>query len=70
MQDWTEWTDKDNDDSRTLRCELEVVTFFSGPIWGEWRRPGDILVVDILELSALQGDVGFYRILLKNGGVF
>jgi formamidase len=41
----------------------------SGPIWVNGAEPGDILVVDILDIGALQGDEwGFTGIFDKNNG--
>ena len=49
-----------------------MVHVLSGPIWVNGAQPGDILVVDILEVGALQGDEwGFTGIFAKeNGGGF
>ena len=72
-KDWTDGQIKDNDDPQDIAdVNLEVVHVLSGPIWVNGAQPGDILVVDILEVGALQGDEwGFTGIFAKeNGGGF
>ena len=70
---WTDGQIKDNDNPQDIAdVNLEVVHVLSGPIWVNGAQPGDILVVDILEVGALQGDEwGFTGIFAKeNGGGF
>lgn len=72
-KDWTDGQIKDNDDPQDIAdVNLEVVHVLSGPIWVNGAQPGDILVVDILDVGALQGDEwGFTGIFAKeNGGGF
>ena len=67
-KDWTDGQIKDNDDPQDIAdVNLEVVHVLSGPIWVNGAQPGDILVVDILEVGALQGDEwGFTGIFAKD----
>jgi formamidase len=72
-KDWTDGQIKDNDDpSDVENVDLTVVHVLSGPIWVNGAEPGDILVVDLLDIGALQGDEwGFTGIFAKeNGGGF
>ena len=72
-KDWTDGQIKNNDDPKDIEdVNLEVVHVLSGPIWVNGAQPGDILVVDILDVGALQGDEwGFTGIFAKeNGGGF
>ena len=72
-KDWTDGQIKDNDDpSDVENVDLTVVHVLSGPVWVNGAEPGDILVVDILDIGALQGDEwGFTGIFAKeNGGGF
>jgi formamidase len=72
-KDWTDGQIKDNDDpSDVEKVDLTVVHVLSGPIWVNGAQPGDILVVDLLDIGALQGDEwGFTGIFAKeNGGGF
>lgn len=72
-KDWTDGQIKDNDDpSDVENVDLTVVHVLSGPIWVNGAQPGDILVVDLLDIGALQGDEwGFTGIFAKeNGGGF
>lgn len=72
-KDWTDGQIKDNDDPADVRdVDLTVVHVLSGPIYVEGAEPGDILVVDLLDIGALQGDEwGFTGIFdRKNGGGF
>ena len=72
-KDWTDGQIKDNDDPKDVEeVDLTVVHVLSGPIWVNGAQPGDILVVDLLDIGALQGDEwGFTGIFAKeNGGGF
>ncbi|HTL89050.1 MAG TPA: formamidase [Leptolyngbya sp.] len=72
-KDWTDGQIKDNDDPKDIEeVDLSVVHVLSGPIWVNGAQPGDILVVDLLDIGALQGDEwGFTGIFAKeNGGGF
>jgi formamidase len=72
-KDWTDGQIKNNDNPDDVRdVDLTVVHVLSGPIWVNGAEPGDILVVDLLDIGALQGDEwGFTGIFAKeNGGGF
>jgi len=72
-KDWTDGQIKDNDDPSDIeKVDLTVVHVLSGPIWVNGAQPGDILVVDLLDIGAIQGDEwGFTGIFAKeNGGGF
>jgi formamidase len=72
-KDWTDGQIKDNDDPNDVRdVDLTVVHVLSGPIYVNGAEPGDILVVDLLDIGALQGDEwGFTGIFAReNGGGF
>lgn len=72
-KDWTDGQIKDDDDpSDVEKVDLTVVHVLSGPIWVNGAQPGDILVVDLLDIGAIQGDEwGFTGIFAKeNGGGF
>jgi formamidase len=72
-KDWTDGQIKNDDSSDDVRdVDLTVVHVLSGPIWVNGAEPGDILVVDLLDIGALQGDEwGFTGIFdKKNGGGF
>jgi len=72
-KDWTDGQIKDNDDPSDIeKVDLSVVHVLSGPIWVNGAEPGDILVVDLVDIGALQGDEwGFTGIFAKeNGGGF
>jgi formamidase len=71
--DWTGGQIKDNDDASDVRdVDLSQVHFLSGPIAVEGAEPGDLLVVDFLDVGAkpesLWGFNGFFS--KKNGGGF
>ena len=69
-KDWTDGQIKDNDSPDDIRdVDLTVVHVLSGPIWVNGAEPGDILVVDLVDIGALQGDEwGFTGIFAKNNG--
>lgn len=71
--DWTGGQIKNDDDASDVRdVELEQVHYLSGPIGVKGAEPGDLLVVDILDIGAkeemLWGFNGFFS--KKNGGGF
>ncbi len=69
-KDWTDGQIKDNDDPSDIRdVNLKIVHVLSGPIHVNGAEPGDILVVDLLDIGALQGDEwGFTGIFDRNNG--
>lgn len=72
-KDWTDSQIKNNDSPEDIEnVDLSVVHVLSGPIWVNGAQPGDILVVDLLDIGPLQGDEwGFTGIFAKeNGGGF
>ncbi|MGC9505547.1 formamidase [Baaleninema sp.] len=72
-KDWTDGQIKNNDDPSDIRdVNLNVVHVLSGPIHVNGAEPGDILVVDLLDIGALPGDEwGFTGIFARdNGGGF
>ena len=71
--DWTGGYIQNNDSADDVRdVDLTTVHFLSGPIGVEGCEPGDLLVVDILDIGAkedsLWGFNGFFS--KKNGGGF
>ncbi len=71
--DWTGGQIKNNDDASDVRdVELEQVHYLSGPIGVKGAEPGDLLVVEILDIGAkedmLWGFNGFFS--KQNGGGF
>lgn len=71
--DWTGGQIKNDDDASDVRdVDLSQVHFLSGPIGVKGAEPGDLLVVDILDIGAfdnsLWGFNGFFS--KKNGGGF
>ncbi len=71
--DWTGGFIKNNDSADDVRdIDLSTVHFLSGPINVAGAEPGDLLVVDILDIGALPeslwGFNGFFS--KKNGGGF
>jgi len=72
-KDWTDGQIKNDDDPTDIKdVKLSVVHVLSGPIHVEGVQPGDILVVDLLDVGALPGDEwGFTGIFDRtNGGGF
>jgi formamidase len=72
-KDWTDGQIKNDDNPDDIKdVDLTVVHVLSGPIWVNGAQPGDILVVDILDVGALPYDEwGFTGIFAKeNGGGF
>ncbi|MDX6752638.1 formamidase [Geminicoccaceae bacterium 1502E] len=71
--DWTGGAIKNDDDASDVRdVDLTKVHFLSGPVGVEGAEPGDLLVVDLLDIGALPGaDWGFNGFFSKrNGGGF
>ena len=71
--DWTGGFIKNDDSADDVRdIDLSIVHFLSGPIGVAGAEPGDLLVVDILDIGALPeslwGFNGFFS--KKNGGGF
>jgi len=72
-KDWTDGQIKNDDDATDIKdVKLSVVHVLSGPIHVEGVEPGDILVVDLLDVGTLPGDEwGFTGIFDRaNGGGF
>jgi formamidase len=72
-KDWTDGQIKNDDDPTDVKdVKLSVVHVLSGPIHVEGAEPGDILVVDLLDVGALPHDEwGFTGIFDRaNGGGF
>ncbi|GGK36601.1 formamidase [Caldalkalibacillus thermarum] len=72
-KDWTDGQIKNNDDPSDIRdVNLKRVHVLSGPIWVNGVEPGDLLVVDILDIGPLpQAEWGFNGIFAReNGGGF
>ena len=69
-KDWTDGQITNDDDPSDVRdVDLTMVHVLSGPIHVNGAEPGDILVVDILDIGALQGDEwGFTGIFARNNG--
>lgn len=71
--DWTGGQIKNDDSARDVReIDLTQVHYMSGPIAIEGAQPGDLLVVEVLDIGAVQGaEWGFTGIFAKeNGGGF
>lgn len=71
--DWTGGFIKNNDDASDVRdIDLSIVHFLSGPIGVAGAEPGDLLVVDILDIGTKTGsEWGFNGAFSrKNGGGF
>jgi formamidase len=71
--DWTGGFVKNNDSADDVRdIDLTIVHFLSGPIGVEGAEPGDLLVVDLLDVGAKpESPWGFNGIFSKkNGGGF
>ena len=71
--DWTGGFIKNNNSADDVRdIDLSIVHFLSGPVGVEGAEPGDLLVVDLLDIGAkpdsLWGFNGFFS--KKNGGGF
>ena len=73
MPDWTGGQIGNNDSANDIRdVDLSQVHYLSGPIRVEGAEPGDLLVVDILDIGPLPGmQWGFTGIFARdNGGGF
>jgi formamidase len=71
--DWTGGQIKNDDDATDIKVvDLTKVHYLSGPIGVEGAEPGDLLVVDILDVGVLdESDWGFTGLFAKeNGGGF
>lgn len=68
--DWTGGQIKNDDDASDVRdVELEQVHYLSGPIGVTGAEPGDLLVVDILDIGAKEEmNWGFNGFFSKNNG--
>ncbi|MDX5929968.1 formamidase [Acidiphilium acidophilum] len=68
--DWTGGFIKNDDSAADVRdIDLTTVHFLSGPIAVEGAEPGDLLVVDILDIGTLPGNEwGFNGFFSKNNG--
>src|SRR5438874_11607892 len=71
--DWTGGFIKNNDSADDVRdIDLSIVHFLSGPIRVKGAEPGDLLVVDLLDVGplkeSLRGCNGFFS--KQNGGGF
>jgi acetamidase/formamidase len=71
--DWTGGFIKNNDSADDVRdIDLTTVHYLSGPVGVKGAEPGDLLVVDLLDIGAkpdsLWGFNGFFS--KKNGGGF
>lgn len=72
-KDWTDGQIHNNDDpSDIVHVDLNRVHVLSGPVWVNGAEPGDLLVVDILDIGALpDSEWGFTGIFAReNGGGF
>jgi formamidase len=65
--DWTGGFIKNNDSADDVRdIDLSIVHFLSGPIGVKGAEPGDLLVVDLLDVGPLKESLwGFQRLLLQ-----
>ena len=71
--DWTGGFIKNNDSADDVRdIDLTTVHYLSGPVGVKGAEPGDLLVVDLLDIGAKQDSLwgfnGFFS--KKNGGGF
>src|SRR6201985_756659 len=71
--DWTGGFIKNNDSADDVRdIDLSIVHFLSGPVGVKGAEPGDLLVVDLLDIGAMPesqwGFSGFFS--KQNGGGF
>lgn len=67
-KDWTDGQISNNDDPSDIEhVQLTKVHVLSGPIWVNGVEPGDILVVDILDIGPLQ-NWGYNGIFAKENG--
>jgi formamidase len=68
--DWTGGYVKNNDSAEDIKSiDLNMVHYLSGPIRVEGAEPGDLLLVELLDMGALPGNEwGFTGIFDKNNG--
>ena len=68
--DWTGGAIKNDDDAADVRdVDLSTVHFLSGPVGVEGAEPGDLLVVDLLDIGAKDDSLwGFNGFFSKNNG--
>lgn len=68
--DWTGGAIKNDDDASDVRdVDLTTVHFLSGPVGVEGAEPGDLLVVDLLDIGAKDDSLwGFNGFFSKNNG--
>lgn len=68
--DWTGGAIKNDDDASDVRdVDLTTVHFLSGPVGVEGAEPGDLLVVDLLDIGAKEeSQWGFNGFFSKNNG--
>ena len=68
--DWTGGFIKNDDDASDVRdIDLSIVHFLSGPIGVKGAEPGDLLVVELLDVGAKQeSQWGFNGFFSKNNG--
>src|ERR1700755_155409 len=69
--DWTGGFSKNNDSADDVRdIDLSIVHFLSGPIGVEGAEPGDLLVVDLLDIGTLPESCGGFNVFFskKNDG--
>ena len=71
--DWTGGFIKNNDSADDVRdIDLTTVHYLSGPVGVKGAEPGDLLVVDLLDIGAKQDSLGGFNGFFskKNGGGF
>ncbi len=68
--DWTGGQIKNNNSANDIRdVDLTKVHYLSGPFGVEGAEPGDLMVVDILDIGAIEGsEWGFNGLFEKNNG--
>src|ERR1700710_93357 len=68
--DWTGGQIKNNDDASDVRdVDLTHVHFLSGPVGVKGAEPGDLIVVDFLDIGAFQDSLwGFNGFFSKKNG--
>ncbi len=68
--DWTGGQIKNDDDAADVRdVELQQVHYLSGPVGVKGAEPGDLLVVDILDIGAVEDNMwGFNGFFSRNNG--
>ena len=68
--DWTAGAIKNNDDASDVRdVDLSTVHYLSGPVGVHGAEPGDLLVVDLLDIGAKDDSLwGFNGFFSKNNG--